>query len=70
MYVYIYIYIHIHAYVCRYVGIYIHTHTHIHTCIRTHQVEGILIFTNKALRDMMNLKIYVDVEADRRILRR
>ena len=32
-------------------------------------VEGILIFTNKALGEMMNLKIYVDVEADRRILR-
>jgi len=33
-------------------------------------VEGILIFTNQALREKMNLKIYVDVEADRRILRR
>jgi len=33
-------------------------------------VEGILIFTDPALREMMNLKIYVDVEADRRILRR
>lgn len=33
-------------------------------------VEGILIFCDKELRDNMNLKIYVDVEADRRILRR
>jgi uridine kinase len=56
--------------VCVHVYVYIHIHTDTHTCIRMLQVEGILIFTNKALRDMMNLKIYVDVEADRRILRR
>lgn len=33
-------------------------------------VDGILIFCDKALRELMNLRIYVDVEADRRILRR
>ena len=33
-------------------------------------VEGILIFTNEDLRNLMNLRVYVDVEADRRILRR
>ena len=33
-------------------------------------VEGILIFENKALRDLMNIKIFVDTDADVRILRR
>jgi len=33
-------------------------------------VEGILIFENKALRDLMDIKIYVDTDADVRILRR
>ena len=33
-------------------------------------VEGILIFENKALRDMMDIKIFVDTDADVRILRR
>ena len=33
-------------------------------------VEGILAFENKALRDMMDIKIFVDTDADVRILRR
>ncbi len=33
-------------------------------------LEGILLFSDKALRDMMDLKIFVDTDADERILRR
>ena len=33
-------------------------------------VEGILIFDNKALRDLMDIKIFVDTDADVRVLRR
>lgn len=33
-------------------------------------VEGILIFAQKELRDMMDIKIFVDTDADVRILRR
>ena len=33
-------------------------------------VEGILVFDNKALRDLMDSKIFVDTDADVRILRR
>lgn len=33
-------------------------------------VEGILIFSDPALRDMMDVKIFVDTDADVRILRR
>lgn len=33
-------------------------------------VEGILIFENEQLRDSMDIKIYVDTDADVRILRR
>ena len=33
-------------------------------------VEGILIFENKELRNLMDIKIYVDTDADIRILRR
>ncbi len=33
-------------------------------------VEGILIFENAALRDLMDIKIFVDTDADTRILRR
>lgn len=33
-------------------------------------VEGILIFTEKELRDLMDIKIYVDTDADERLLRR
>lgn len=33
-------------------------------------VEGILIFADKALRDRMDVKIYVDADADLRVVRR
>ena len=33
-------------------------------------VEGILIFANEELRNLMNIKIFVDTDADTRILRR
>jgi uridine kinase len=33
-------------------------------------VEGILIFDNKALRDLMDIKIFVDTDADLRFIRR
>jgi len=33
-------------------------------------VEGILIFTHKALRDAFDIKIFVDTDADMRVLRR
>lgn len=42
-------------------------------CIKPERViivEGILIFENKALRDLMDIKIYVDADADIRICRR
>jgi uridine kinase len=33
-------------------------------------VEGILIFADKELRDLMDVKVYVDADADERLLRR
>ena len=33
-------------------------------------VEGILIFENKALRDLMDIRIFVDTDADVRLCRR
>lgn len=33
-------------------------------------VEGILVFENKALRNLMDIKIFVDTDADVRVLRR
>lgn len=33
-------------------------------------IEGILIFAEKDLRDLMDIKIYVDTDADERLLRR
>ncbi len=33
-------------------------------------LEGILIFENQALRDLMDIKIFVDTDADLRFLRR
>ncbi len=33
-------------------------------------VDGILIFENKALRDLMDIKVYVDTDADLRLSRR
>lgn len=32
-------------------------------------VEGILIFTHKPLRDLMNIKVFVDADADDRLMR-
>ena len=32
-------------------------------------IEGILVLTNKELRDMMDLKVFVDAEADDRLIR-
>jgi uridine kinase len=37
---------------------------------RVIMVEGILIFVDKRLRDLMNIKIYVDTPADLRFIRR
>ncbi|MBN1484710.1 MAG: uridine kinase [Chloroflexia bacterium] len=42
-------------------------------CIRPHRVilvEGILIFADKLLREMMDIKIYVDTDPDIRFIRR
>ncbi len=33
-------------------------------------IDGILIFENKALRDLMDIKVYVDTDADLRLSRR
>lgn len=33
-------------------------------------LEGILIFVDKALRDLMDIKVFVDTDADERLLRR
>ena len=33
-------------------------------------VEGILIFDNKALRDLLDIKLFVDTDADLRLARR
>lgn len=33
-------------------------------------IDGILIFENKALRDLMDIKVYVDTDADVRLARR
>lgn len=33
-------------------------------------VEGILVFQSRALRDLMDIKIFVDTDADERIIRR
>ncbi len=33
-------------------------------------IEGILIFENKQLRDLLDIKVYVDTDADVRIIRR
>ena len=33
-------------------------------------VEGILVFHNQKLRDLMNIKVFVDTEADERLMRR
>lgn len=51
------------------------THTRKNTGILCHPVkviiiEGILIFTDRRLRDLMDLKIFIDVDADTRFIRR
>jgi uridine kinase len=33
-------------------------------------IDGILIFTEKRLRDLMDIRIFVDTDADERLLRR
>jgi uridine kinase len=38
--------------------------------LRVVLVEGILIFVDKPLRDMMDVKLYVDTDADLRLIRR
>lgn len=43
------------------------------TCVKPRNiiiVEGILIFVEKELRDLLDIKIYVDTDADERLLRR
>ena len=32
-------------------------------------VEGILVLTDKSLRDMMDVKVFVDADADERLIR-
>ena len=51
----------------------IHNRSNETICIKPERViivEGILIFENKALRDLMDITIYVDADADVRICRR
>ena len=40
------------------------------TARKTIIVEGILIFTDRALRDLMDVKVFVDADADTRFIRR
>ena len=51
------------------------SHNRTKDTIKTHPskvliVEGILIFTNKELRDMLDIKIYVHADSDERLIRR
>ncbi len=51
------------------------THNRSTDTLKTHPrkviiVEGILIFTNKILRDLMDIKIYVHADSDERLIRR
>ena len=51
------------------------THTRTHKTVKKAPnkiiiVEGILLFENAALRNLLDIKIYVDTDADLRILRR
>ncbi len=50
-------------------------HNRIEDTIKTHPkkviiVEGILIFTNKQLRDLMDIKLYIYADSDERLIRR
>ena len=51
------------------------THNRISDTLTTHPkkvviVEGILIFTEKALRDLFDIKVYVHADSDERLIRR
>lgn len=51
------------------------SHNRVEDTIKTHPkkviiVEGILIFTNKALRDLMDIKLYIYADSDERLIRR
>ncbi len=51
------------------------THNRSTDTLKTHPrkviiVEGILIFTNKKLRDLMDIKVYVHADSDERLIRR
>jgi len=51
------------------------THNRSTDTLKTHPrkvviVEGILIFTNKALRDLMDIKVFVHADSDERLIRR
>ncbi len=50
-------------------------HNRVEDTIMTHPkkviiIEGILIFTNKALRDLMDIKLYIYADSDERLIRR
>ena len=50
-----------------------HARTEQTTTVRPNPIillEGILIFTDRKLRDLMDIKLYVDTDADVRVLRR
>ena len=50
-----------------------HTRMDATVCVKPSKViivDGILIFENKQLRDMMDIKVYVDTDADIRLARR
>lgn len=50
-----------------------HTRTNETVCVKPSKViivDGILIFENKELRDMMDIKVFVDTDADIRLARR
>jgi len=50
-----------------------HTRTKSHKLVGPHLIivlEGILLFDHAALRDLMDIKIYVDTDADIRLIRR
>jgi len=51
------------------------THNRTKDTVKTHPskvliVEGILIFTNKELRDMLDIKVFVHADSDERLIRR
>jgi len=51
------------------------THNRISDIIKTHPrkviiIEGILILTNKELRDLMDIKVFVHADSDERLIRR